>query len=177
MFSVTWPLGWTSAKGWIYPRIRWIHSRIGWIGPILQIVLVHAKQPAWQGIESILSPKQQRRPLPAVLYLSFFYAVRFLPWARAFSPRSVFWATTSTTRLPMFWRTLSWSETTCPACCNYDFINVLIIRDDVTINNIMFWRTFSWSETACPACCNYDIILVIREDATINNIMFWRTLS
>ena len=27
-----------------------------------------------QGIESILSPKQQRRPLPALLSLSFFYA-------------------------------------------------------------------------------------------------------
>ena len=29
---------------------------------------------ARQGTESILSPKQQRRPLPFLLYLSFFYA-------------------------------------------------------------------------------------------------------
>ena len=28
-----------------------------------------------QGIESILSPKQQRRPLPSLLSLSFFYAL------------------------------------------------------------------------------------------------------
>ena len=27
----------------------------------------------WQGTESILSPKQQRRPLPSLLYLSLFY--------------------------------------------------------------------------------------------------------
>ena len=34
-----------------------------------------AKQLAWQGIESILSPKQQRRHLPFLLYLSFFYSI------------------------------------------------------------------------------------------------------
>ena len=30
-------------------------------------------QLAWQGIESILSPQQQRRPLPSLLYKFFFY--------------------------------------------------------------------------------------------------------
>ena len=35
--------------------------------PILQLVLVLARQ----GIEAILSPKQKRRPLPALLYKSF----------------------------------------------------------------------------------------------------------
>ena len=42
---------------------------IGYIHPTLQIFLVLARQ----GIESILSPKQQRRPLNSLLYLSFFY--------------------------------------------------------------------------------------------------------
>ena len=32
---------------------------------------------ARQGIESILSTKQQRRPLPSLLYKSFFYALTF----------------------------------------------------------------------------------------------------
>ena len=37
-----------------------------------------AKQLARQGIESILSPKQKRRPLPSLLSLSFFYVVQVL---------------------------------------------------------------------------------------------------
>ena len=32
---------------------------------------------AWQGIEHILSPKQQGRPLYFLLYLSFFYEVNY----------------------------------------------------------------------------------------------------
>ena len=44
--------------------------------PIIQIV--HgAKQQARQGIESILSPKKQRRPLPFHLSLFFFYEMLY----------------------------------------------------------------------------------------------------
>ena len=70
----------------------------GWIHSIIQIALVHlilffkfswcnssyssirpcAKLLARQGIESILSPKQKRRPLPSLLSLSFFYVVQVL---------------------------------------------------------------------------------------------------
>ena len=39
----------------------------------------------WQGIESIPSPKQQQRPLPSLLSLSFFYGVhRALDWRTQF---------------------------------------------------------------------------------------------
>ena len=48
--------------------------RKGWIHPILQIDIVQNVLLARQGIESILFPKQQRRPLPSLLSLSFFYA-------------------------------------------------------------------------------------------------------
>ena len=41
-----------------------------------------AKQLALQEIEYILSPKQQWRPLPSLLYKSFFYAVNSLQCAK-----------------------------------------------------------------------------------------------
>ena len=47
-------------------RIGWFHL-IGWFLPPLHIVL------ARQGIETTLSSKQQRRPLPSLLYKSFFF--------------------------------------------------------------------------------------------------------
>ena len=46
----------------------------GWIHPILKNRL-SAKQLAPQGIEYIIYPEQQRRPLPFLLFLSFFYMV------------------------------------------------------------------------------------------------------
>ena len=41
--------------------------------PIPQLVLAKIATVARQGIEAILSPKKQRRPLPSLLYKSFFF--------------------------------------------------------------------------------------------------------
>ena len=61
-------IGWFHLrKGWFHLGIGWFHLRIGWFLPPLHIVL------ARQGIETTLSSKQQRRPLPSLLYKSFFF--------------------------------------------------------------------------------------------------------
>ena len=78
-------LCWNKAPGWFEEKYEFISSCCksfyssccpGAIHPILQIALVQntVATVVWQGIESILSPKQQRQPLPSHLSFSFFYA-------------------------------------------------------------------------------------------------------
>ena len=54
-----------------------------WINPNLHI-FPDAKLLAPQGIYKILSPKQQRRPLPSLLTLSFFNGLIIPRWAKCF---------------------------------------------------------------------------------------------